>query len=333
MCSELLRTHGFSVTEEPFTFSAFPGRWGTPLIGALWAATLMVASRLGWAGRAAAALAALAGGAVVLGVTARWLASHGVLAMGWMRRSSVNLVATRDGPLPNVWLVAHLDSKSQPVPILARAAGITLSGLIAVAAAIVAAVQWRGAAVGPWWVWVAALGLIAAVPVVASTVGNRSPGALDNASGVATVLLAVESLPPSTRIGVLLSSAEELGLAGARAFAERGLVATAINCDGVDDSGAMRCMYSGAPPKPTLYAVRRAASRLRIPMHVSRLIPGVLTDGVALADAGWAAVTLSRGSLATLARIHTTRDVATALEGSGISDAARLIVTILEEIG
>ena len=40
------------------------------------------------------------------------------------RRRGVNLVAIRGPEAPTLWLMAHLDSKSQPVPILARAAGI-----------------------------------------------------------------------------------------------------------------------------------------------------------------------------------------------------------------
>ena len=38
----------------------------------------------------------------------------------------------------------------------------------------------------------AVLAVVGAIPVIATTVGARSPGALDNATGVATVLAAVE---------------------------------------------------------------------------------------------------------------------------------------------
>jgi hypothetical protein len=54
----------------------------------------------------------------------------------------------------------------------------------------------------------------------------------------------------------------------------------------------------------------------------------VLTDGVALADGGWQVVTLSKGGLRTLARIHTPRDHADGLTGQGIDEVARLIVEL-----
>ena len=63
------------------------------------------------------------------------------------------------------------------------------------------------------------LEMLTALPVMASVVGARSAGALDNASGVATVLRAVELLARDVAVGVVLTSAEELGLAGARAWA------------------------------------------------------------------------------------------------------------------
>jgi len=61
------------------------------------------------------------------------------------------------------------------------------------------------------------------------------------------------------------------------------------------------------------------------------LLPGVLTDSVALADAGWETLTLSRGSARTLQRIHTSRDTLAWMSGSGISGAARVLaITALE---
>ena len=73
----------------------------------------------------------------------------------------------------------------------------------------------------PSFVWYAlgAIEILVALPVMASIVGARSVGALDNASGVAAVLRTAELLPRGAAIGVLLTSAEELGLAGARAWA------------------------------------------------------------------------------------------------------------------
>jgi hypothetical protein len=61
-------------------------------------------------------------------------------------------------------------------------------------------------------------------------------------------------------------------------------------------------------------------------------IPGLLTDGVALGAAGWSAVTLSRGGLATLWRIHRAADTAERLSGVGMHEVARLVASAAREI-
>jgi len=266
-----------------------------------------------------------------------WLGRRGVLALRLARCRGINLVATRpvQGDARITWLCAHLDSKSQPVPILVRAAGITASALSWLAAlglgiALVtglASATWRAA----WW-WVAGAGIVAAVPVMASVVQDASPGALDNASGVAAVLLAATAPDTGGRVGVVLTSAEELGLAGARAWVRGRDAGTALNCDGVDDAGPVAIMYSGRRPAGLIEALHRAAERLRIEARAHRLVPGILTDGVAMADAGWSVVTLSKGGSGTLARIHRPGDDATRMTGTGIAEVADLIVATTEAL-
>jgi hypothetical protein len=80
----------------------------------------------------------------VLGPQPARLARDGVLSFPAQRSTSVNLVATRGGGTPAVWLMAHLDSKSQPIPILVRALGITVLGLTWLAGMVVAIVQRLG---------------------------------------------------------------------------------------------------------------------------------------------------------------------------------------------
>jgi Zn-dependent M28 family amino/carboxypeptidase len=176
------------------------------------------------------------------------------------------------------------------------------------------------------------VGIVAAIPVIATTVGSRSPGGLDNATGVATVLAAAEETR-ATRFGVCLTSAEELGLAGARAWmagVARNAPAVAINCDSVDDRGTTTCMYSGRRPGALVASVLAAGTRSGSRIRAHRLLPGVLTDGVALADASWDVVTLSKGGARTLARIHTPLDRADQLTGTGMDEVTRVIVELLE---
>lgn len=328
-CAERLRAAGFEVGEEPFEYSAFVGRWGTSIVGLAALAIVLLAGVAGWRGRAGTSLLMLVLGGLALGALAMVMARSWVLSFPAERRRGINLVATRGSGAPPLWLMAHLDSKSQPVPILVRAAGVTVLATTWIVATALAGLQLmsggRGAAV---WLVVVVCAAAGCIPVVATTVGSASPGALDNASGVAAVLAAVAAT--TAPVGVCLTSAEELGLAGARAWVRGREPGVAINCDGVDDGGATTCMYSGRRPDRLIADVLVAAARAEVATRVHRLLPGVLTDGVALADAGWVVVTLSKGSARTLARIHTARDRPEALTGRGIADVSRVMV---ERIG
>ena len=215
--------------------------------------------------------------------------------------------------------MAHLDSKSQPIPIGVRAAAIIASIALLIATAVLLVVQLvSGMSPGPL-VAFTILGFTAALPVASSFVGARSPGALDNASGLATVLRIVELLPRNVEIGVMLTTAEELGLAGARAWAREAPPASVINIDGINDTGALRLVYSGRKPRTLLDYLGEGWPAAR------RLPPGLLMDGVALADAGWEVVNVSKGSWRTVSRIHTLKDDLAHLDGSGIEEVAALL--------
>ena len=334
-CADRLRSAGYDVRDEFFEYSAFVGRWGTPIGGVVALTIVLLAGKAAERGRAGIALALLTLGAVALAIVAQRLARSGVLTFPAQRRRGVNLVATRGNAGPRFWLMAHLDSKSQPVPILMRAAGVTVLGATWLTAILVAALD----VIGAWssasaWGGLSAAALFGAIPVIATTVGARSPGALDNASGVATVLAAAEATEQMD-VGVCLTSAEELGMAGARAWvlaaARAGVPGVAINVDGVDDVGQTTCMYSGRKPVSLVASVESAAQAIGSVVRAHRMIPGVLTDGVALADAGWDVVTLSKGGVRTLVRIHTPADRAEEITGAGIDEVARIICVILSE--
>jgi hypothetical protein len=128
---------------------------------------------------------------------------------------------------------------------------------------------------------------------------------------------------------VLLTSAEELGLAGARswvhAWARDGRApGVALNCDGVDDVGRVVLWPAGHPPAELLREARRAAEGAR----VRPAPPGVLTDANAFGAAEWAAFTVSRGTWGSLARVHTRRDALDALGGDGVPEAAGVLARL-----
>ena len=328
----VLRDAGYVVATERFEYSALPGRIGTPVGSALALVTVLGGAWLAtMRGATVAAGLVLGGGLTVLAVSARAMLGDGVLTLPWMRTSTENLVARRGPGEPRVWLVAHLDSKSQPIPSALRVTGIVLLAL-GILAAIGAFLLTLGGADARtlWWLGGAAATL-GAIPAMLGVVGNNSDGAVDNASGVAAVLAAASMLPGEVAVGVLLPSAEELGLAGARAWvrargAQRG---TALNCDGVDDEGELTIMYSRAKPESLIAVVEHAAERAP---RVRRMPLGLLLDSVAFSDAGWASVTVSRGSLATLRRVHTRRDSLASLRGDGIPEVARVLARAAEAL-
>lgn len=320
---------GFETKERPFEFSAFPGRFATPLFGGAVAFTVGVAGHLGAAGVRWLPLT-ICGAAIAVFVPLwRWLAKRGVLDLPLMRQRGINLIATRLGALPRVWLCAHLDTKSQPVPTLVRMLGSTLLGVgfvatLALSLLAAAGYQMHAAA----WAAAALVTLAGAIPVVLSVVGTRSPGALDNASGVATVIAAARAIPNDSDIGVLITDAEELGLAGAMSWARAragGIGGIVLNCDGVDDDGDNIVMYSGEKPAVIAAAVMKASRQAERPVQIRRMAFGLLTDSVAFSNAGLASVTFSRGGYASLARVHSRRDNLEHLRGTGVADVASLM--------
>ena len=320
---------GFTVTRESFAYSRFPGRFATPIGGGILTVTIAAAATLGLADHPAAALGMLLIGGATVAAFAKAMMGDTVLTFPLQRAAGENLVATWGSDSPRVWLVAHLDSKSQPVPSLLRIAGVVLLAAALVGALVAGILQL--AALPHRTAWWAALGLslLGGMPVMASVVGARSNGAVDNASGVAAVLAAAVSVRPETMVGVLLPSGEELGLAGARAWARGARRGTALNCDGVDDAGELTIMYSGTAPTALIRTLEALAPH---PPRITRMPPGLLTDSVALADRGWATVTVSRGSLATLRRVHTPGDSVAALRGDGIDDVATFLARAVEAL-
>src|SRR5262245_36424080 len=86
---------GFDTRELPFGFSAFPGRFATPLLG-VWVASIVgLAGHWGSRGQRWIPLLVLGLGWLTLAFAARWMSRRGVLSLPLMRRRGVNLVATR----------------------------------------------------------------------------------------------------------------------------------------------------------------------------------------------------------------------------------------------
>lgn len=320
------------MSESQVAFSEFVGRLGTPLIGGAAAFLVGWAGSLGLGGGRAAPLTILAVGSAALAAVARWMVRRGVLDAPLLRQRGTNLVATRVAS-PSVWVCAHLDTKSQLLPTFLRTVAIILEGAgFAITFGLAAAAALGAAIAGPLWAAGGAVTLVGAVLVVSCVVGSRSPGALDNASGVVTVIEAARLMKDEPQLGVLITDAEELALAGARAWSRDRSPTFVLNCDGVDDGGAIHVMYTSPRPDRILRAVKRASDATGVPHVAGRLALGILTDSVAFSDAGLGSVTFSRGGVRSLLRVHSRRDDLRHLRGTGIPAAATLIAATAREL-
>lgn len=331
-CRMELERLGFTCREIDFEYSQWPGLWGPPVAAGAQLVTILIVATMARNGDPVTALALGATLFVALMIVSRVMRRRGILGLPFLRSRGSNLEAFRGQP--SIWLVAHLDTKSQTVPMLYRIASALALNLLTLAAFIAVVFQIAGTtAVRSYWLLLSLAAGMAAIPSILCIVRNDSPGAVDNGSGVATVLLAARQVPRDRALGVLLTSAEELGLAGARAWAETAPAERVlVNCDTVDDSGVWLCMHTGSRPELSTRAATTARG-LGLKLRTRRLIPGILADSIAFSDRGLEAVTISRGSLSTLARIHTRRDNTTALTGSGIADAAALLAALTMEPG
>lgn len=311
-CADQLRSLGFDVTERPFEFSALAGRYGAQLFGGVAVVGYGLHLIFGrWFG-----LVTL----LALAVLARWLGRKNATRRGPLRTGGVNLEAVRG--VPRVWLVAHIDSKSQGISSALRTVGAVLITSPVVVALIVPGLRMP----------IAALGLAGGLILCAASVGTASDGAADNASGVAAVLDAVALVPSDTPLGVLITDAEELALAGAAAWVSGRSPAIAINCDTIDDIGTLVVFEYGYLSHALDEKAGPVARSVDPGARVMRPPPGVLTDSNAFHAAGWQTVTLSRGTIRTLNRIHTRRDSLDSLRGTGIPDAARVLARLAEEL-
>ncbi len=261
-----------------------------------------------------------------------------------------NLVATpKDAPgspdCKHLYLMAHYDSKSQPLPITVRAVlfmvlfgsifgFILFTGLASFFSFLTPGVFLMGLAV-----------MGSGLPHLCNVVGNKSPGAIDNASAVGLVLHLAEVLANTPelcsglRITYLLTSAEEVCLLGASAHVMRRReafkTATAdrkllfLNFDGVGIKG--RLAYDGrggkTPRGELVRLTEEAAQATGIHVTPFRLL-GALFDHIPFARRNLDAMTLL--SLGKASRtVHTPRDDIRQLHPCGFEKAGKLTLEII----
>jgi len=228
----------------------------------------------------------------------------------------INLIARgpsgRPTVRPSVWLVAHYDSKSQPISMALRLVGFL--GLV---------VSLLGLPLIP--IPAIALLLIAVAIVSQNRVNDYSPGAVDNASALVAIFMTIDQLPAATAVGMIFSDAEEFGLVGARALAaDRAALfadAAVINLDGLDDVGQPIALVHRPGPMGIAIATALKARRWR-------WLP-VVVDGIALARVSRECVTILKGNWRTMRSVHRPGDNADRVRLDGAAIVAAGLARVL----
>jgi hypothetical protein len=242
---------------------------------------------------------------------------------------AINLLATRAGTPPQVWLAAHYDSKGQVFSMAARLLLVACAVPGAAALVTLAALTRVGASPPPGaWTAAAVCALVGGGPLMLNALLRESPGAVDNATGILAVLGVLDRLPPDAAVGVVLPDAEEWGLLGARALVrehpDQFRDAAVLNFDGIDDRGALIALVHR--PGRTVDAICTALGARR-----ARFLP-VVVDGIALARGARECVTIMRGDWATMRVVHTPRDTAARLTLEGVGQVAEGVTRGLGEV-
>jgi hypothetical protein len=291
-----------------------------------------------------AAVAALIGSRVL---SAHWIVrllgyrlpiGPGVPDGYWVRTANITAVKGPD-PEPLVWLVAHSDSKVQRHSLRTRVVAVwsVLAGAILLA---VGAVLDKGDLMALVTVLGALLGVAGAGMVMARAgLMDGSPGAVDNATGVVAVLAAAEQLGWRRDVGILITGAEELAMAGAREWVKMGWSGNLfVNFDGVDGRGQYYLwVHKGASPGAACYLETQLRDRFgpedSAPKFLKFLTFGMFVDGTVLAKTGMSGVTVQRGTFGgTVAVAHTREDTPERVDLAGALRAGQAAASVIAKM-
>jgi hypothetical protein len=225
----------------------------------------------------------------------------------------INLIAMRSqAEAERTWLVAHYDSKGQPISMAVRLLGFLglVLGLVGVLLASLPA---------------AALLVISLVVIFQNRVNDNSPGAVDNATALVAIFMTLDQLSSSSSVGVMFPDGEEFGLVGARALAaDRADLfadASVINLDGIDDIG-----------RPVAYLHRAGRTSVAVAEALRarqwRWLP-VVVDGIALARVARECVTILKGDWRTMWVVHRPADNTTRVRLDGAATVAAALARVL----
>ncbi|HZA98445.1 MAG TPA: M28 family peptidase [Gemmatimonadales bacterium] len=318
-----LSSLGYTVVIQKFNFSPASLR-AFPIFGAgLGGLALILLPFLGspklpeWSALAVWMTGLLALGIIAAGIGLGWV------SLGEPAREDANLIATRGSVRPQRWIVAHLDSKAQGHSMAGRLVAVWVSTVTIAVLTILALVRLAGP-ISPWWLALgAALALAAGILAGGGRLAGKSLGARDNGTGMVAALTAAESTS-DPRVGILITSAEEFGLVGARVFARLTpnlQEAEFVNLDTLDQEGRLFIVSHDSIGARFARDLEPTLGDVRLPVRRRRLPLGIFVDSAPLAKTRARSVTIGRLTWNTLRRIHTPADTP---EGLSLETAERV---------
>lgn len=248
---------------------------------------------------------------------------------------SHNIVGTRrcqSQPIARVIFMAHYDTKSQYLPTGIRVALVTTATICSALLGVVAWLACLGVPLNlqsrATWQLVT-LTCVCLASLIANVTRNHSPGVLDNGSGVGLLLeLARCFRPPDTvpaEVCFVATSAEEIGLQGARAFLLsrrdwlRQVPTLIINLESV---GAGKRIFLAGSPVGVKLAEEVAAD---LELRCARLhVLGARMDHEPFVPAGFLALSLLGDVVRYSMHMHTHRDNLSILQPQTLERIGRL---------
>lgn len=324
-----LESYGYEPHIHSFTYSLFPLSVIPRIVLVIQIGCVLAA--VAFASRTPAAAALLLIGIIILTVlSTRWGNLFEKAYDLGRQHGSRNIFVRNAGQKSrtDVIVLAHYDSKSQSIPIVARVVCYTLFtvGVILLSAAVlILLATGKSEVVGEGFLIAGMILSAIAMPLLFNRTGNRSPGALDNASGAGIVLELARVFSAGVPVGLdvtfLFTGAEEAGLAGAIRFMQKYRSAYreeptyCIAYDGAGASGKIRVTSSyGLPPVRTSHRLAELVlgecARLGYPSSETSLPVGAGLEQTPVSHHGIEVVTIHSGKLGRpLLAVHSPGDI------------------------
>ncbi len=345
---QILEGLGYEVAEEPFSILISPWVWmnGGSFLSFLSLLTLRLTyEKISWVAFLLSTLYLLG-----LGLWDRiwlrvgeWMVS-GDPDQGGIRTKNIFARLPGDQKEKPLYLIAHYDSKSQSFNLYIRTGLLLLGGasggLFCLWIWVQVFLRWMGIqiySIPLFFVFSFFLSLATHLVLISSKLGNQSEGAVDNASGVGTLLAIARRWAFQNRRGpdirFVFTGAEEIGLLGSLMFRKRWrnmMVldrAHLINVNSVGKRGKMRVLSRGKTGKAWLRQILSFAIEKEVPLQPFCLYGGILMDHLPFCQLGIPSVGLTSISSEGW-HLHTPRDTFSRVEPEGLVEMEEFILAL-----